>query len=84
MLNSTYFERLEMFLLANTLSDEKKVGHILSSIGATAYLVLQNLFAPANLKDSDLATIKQKLVRHYKPKPPVIDQRFEANRLTSF
>ena len=35
-----YFERLEMFLMANAVEEEKKVGHVLSGIGATAYLVL--------------------------------------------
>ena len=65
-----------MFLLANGVADDKKVGHVLSGIRATAYAVLRNLLAPTEPKDSDLATIKQKLVRYYKPKPPVIGQRF--------
>ena len=55
---------------------------MLSSFGATAYSVLQNLLAPTNLKDSDLATIKQKLVGHYKPKPPVIGQLFIFHQQT--
>ena len=54
-----YFERLEMFLTANTVEEEKKVGHLLSGIGATAYSVLRNLLAPTNPKDSSLSTIKQ-------------------------
>ena len=71
-----YFERLEMFLMANGVRDDKKVGHVLSGIGAKAYAVLRNLLAPTEPKDSDLATITQKLVRYYKPKPPIIGQRF--------
>ena len=71
-----YFERLERFLMANAVEEEKKVDHMLSRIGVTAYSVLQNLLAPTNLKDSSLTTIKQKLIQHYKPKPPVIGQRF--------
>ena len=67
-----YFERLEMFLMANGVRDDKKVGHVLSGIGAKTYAVLRNLLAPTEPKDSDLATITQKLVRYYKPKPPVI------------
>ena len=65
-----------MFLLANDVRDNKKVGHVLSGIGAKAYAVLRNLLAPMEPKESDLVTIKQKLVRYYKPKPPVIGQRF--------
>ena len=74
-----------MFLMANAVEEGKKVGHVLSGIGATAYSVLRNLLAPANPKDSDLATIKEKLVNHYKPKPPVIghEHRNQVNRLTS-
>lgn len=77
-----YFERLEMFLMANAVDEEKKVGHVLSGIEATAYSVLRNLLAPANSKDSDLATIKEKLVNHYKPKPPLIGQRFIFHQRT--
>lgn len=32
-----YFERVEMFLMANAVEEGKKVGHVLSVIGATAY-----------------------------------------------
>ena len=71
-----YFERLEMFLVANGVREDNRVGHVLSGIGAKAYAVLRNLLAPAEPKDKELATIKQKLVRYYKPKPPVIGQRF--------
>ena len=46
-----YFERLEMFLMANTVDKEKKVGHVMSGIGTTAYLVLQNLLALTNPKE---------------------------------
>jgi len=79
-----YLERLEMLLmilrlemlLANGVKEDKKVGHMLSNIGAKAYAVLKNLLAPDELKDSSLASIKEKLIAHYKPKPPVIRQRF--------
>ena len=65
-----YFERLEMFFTLNSVSDEKKVSHVLSGIAAKAYAVLRDLLAPNEPKDSELSTIKQKLVKHYKPKPP--------------
>ena len=35
-----YFERLEMFFTANSVSDEKKVSHVLSGIGAKTYAVV--------------------------------------------
>ena len=77
-----YFERLEMFLAANGVREDNRVGHVLSGIGAKAYAVLRNLLALAEPKDKELATIKQKLVRYCKPKPPVIGQRFIFHQRT--
>ena len=51
-----YFERLEMFLLANDVADDKQVGQVLSCIGAKAYSILKNLLAPNQPKDSTVAT----------------------------
>ena len=71
-----YFERLEMFLSAQGVQRDRKVAHILSDIGSKAYAVLKNLLALVAPKDSSLANIKKALIDHYKPKPPVIGQRF--------
>ena len=49
-----YFEKLEMFLLANGVKDDKKVGHVLSGIGAKAYAILRNLLAPHVIRDGGL------------------------------
>lgn len=71
-----YFERLEMFLTAQGVPRDKKVAHVISDIGSKAYAVLKNLLAPVAPKDSTLPNIKKALFEHYKPKPPVIGQRF--------
>ena len=71
-----YFERLELFLDVNGVRDEQKVPRVLSDMGARTYAVLKNLLAPSTPKDSSLATIKEKLIEYYKPKPPVISQRY--------
>ena len=44
--------------------------------------MLRNLLAPTNPKDSSLSTIKPKLIQRYKPKPPVIGQRFIFHQRT--
>ena len=44
--------------------------------------MLKNLLAPDEPKDSALADIKEKLITHYKPKPPVIGQRFVFHQRT--
>ena len=71
-----YFKRLEMFLSAQGIQRDKKVPHIISDIGSKAYAVLKNLLAPVAPKDSSLTNIMKALIDHYKPKPPVIGQRF--------
>jgi len=71
-----YFERLKLFLDVNGVNDEQKVPRVLSDIGARTYAVLKNLLAPSTPKDSSVATIKEKLIDYYKPKPPVISQRY--------
>ena len=38
--------------------------------------MLKNLMAPSVLSASSLAQIKEKLFSHFKPKPPVIAERF--------
>lgn len=62
--------------MVNTVDKEKKVGHVLSGIGATAYSMLQNLLLPTIPKGGDLATIKQKLAQHRKLKLPLIGKQF--------
>ena len=65
-----------MFLEVNGGKDDQKVACVLSDIGARTYAVLKNLLAPNQLKGSSLDTIKTKLIGFYKPKPPVIAQRY--------
>ena len=80
-LNNMFQETGNVFMASN-VSDEKKVSHMLSGIGAKTYAVLRDLLAPSELKDSEFPTIKQKLVKHYKSKPPVIAQRFIFDQRT--
>ena len=71
-----YCERLELFFTANGVADEKKRAHLLSGLGAKTYAVLKNLTAPETPSDCSLARIKEALINHFKPKPPVIAERF--------
>ena len=71
-----YCERLELFFTTNEVVDEKKVAHLLSGLGTKTYAVLKNLTAPETPLDCSLARIKEALINHFKPKPPVIAERF--------
>ena len=50
-----YFERLELFLAVNKVSDDEKVPHLLSGLGAKTYAVLKNLAAPQKPLECTLA-----------------------------
>ena len=56
------------------------MAHLLSGLGAKTYAVLKNLTAPAAPSGCSLAQIKEKLVSHFKPKPPVIAERFSFHK----
>ena len=75
-----YLERLEQFLAANEVADDKKVPVFLSVVGPTAYGVLKNLLQPALPKDKDYKTITEALKNHYHPKPIVISERFKFHK----
>ena len=53
------------------------MAYLLSGLGAKTYAILKNLTAPSA---SSLAQIKEKLVSHFKPKPPVIAERFSFHK----
>ena len=75
-----YLEQLELFLTVNNVEDEKKVAHLLSGIGARAYAVIKNLVAPQIPKECSLDRIKELLINHLKPRPPVIAERFAFHK----
>ena len=72
-----YFERLQLFFTVNGAEEDKQVAYLLSGLGAKTYTILKNLTAPSA---SSLAQIKEKLVCHFKPKPPVIAERFSFHK----
>ena len=71
-----YLERLELFLTANNIEEQKKVTHLLSRIGAKAYAIGKNFTAPQTPNDCNWNRLKELLINHFKPKPPVIAERF--------
>ena len=44
---SNYLERVEIFFLANSIADGKKVAVFLSVVGGNIYALLRNLLSPA-------------------------------------
>ena len=77
---SVYLERFELFVLANSIPDSKKVLFFLTVLGGNTYGVLHNLMAPDNQKDKSFETITGVLKVHFEPKPLIIAQMFHFHR----
>ena len=73
----TYVDRVELFFLANSIDDEKKVPMFLSLLGAKVYGLLQNLVSPKKPKDCLYKDLVKTLQNHYKPKVIVVYERFK-------
>ena len=69
---SVYLERFELFVLANSIPDSKKVPLFLTVLGGNTYGLLHNLMAPDNPRDKSFETITGVLKAHFEPKPPII------------
>uniref|UniRef100_A0A3P9C9M9 Retrotransposon gag domain-containing protein n=1 Tax=Maylandia zebra TaxID=106582 RepID=A0A3P9C9M9_9CICH len=76
----SYLERLEQWMLANDVSDEKKVCTFLSVIGADTYRLLKNLVSPRVPSTMGYAALTGALSAHYKPTPVVIAERFRFQK----
>ena len=76
-----YAERLEQFLLANGIDDDKKkVAVFITVIGPKAYALLRNLVAPTKPHEKEYKELIDAMQAHLKPKPLTIAERFKFNR----
>ena len=67
-----YLERMDLFLEANAVAEEKKVAVVLSMVGSKAYQLLRNLCSPDKPQSKSYSDLKGILTNHYDPKPLVI------------
>ena len=72
----TYSERLEQYVLANDIQQDKQVPSLLSLIGGKNYSLLRNLIAPDKPSTKAYAELRDILKNHFCPKPLVIAERF--------
>ena len=77
---SAYLERVQMFLVADSIKAEKKVSVLLSVIRGKTYALFGSLLAPEKPKDKMFEQLSDVLQKHFKPKPVVIVQRFHFHR----
>ena len=77
----TYVERLEQYLSANNVTEEKKkVAVMVTVMGAKAYSLLRNLVAPSKPADKKFSELVQILKDHLNPKPLVIAERSKRDQ----
>lgn len=76
----SYLERLEQWMLANEIKDEKKVCVFPSVIVADAYKLPKNLVSPTVPSTMQYPDLVRALSTHYKPAPIVIAERFRFQK----
>jgi len=81
---SSYLERVELFMTANGVAEDKQVAVLLSVIWAKIYSLLRDLLSPTNPKEKSLDQLSQTLKNHFEPKPLVIAERFTFYRRDQF
>ena len=77
---TAYLERVQLFMMANAVKDDKKVAVLLSVIGSKAYGLLRNLLEPERPSEKDLDDLVTVLKQHFEPKPIVVAERFRFYR----
>ena len=76
----SYTERLECWMLANDVKDEKKKPIFLSLVGSKTYKLLKNLVTPDKPTAKSFDELTKALKDHYKPEPSIIAERYRFNR----
>ena len=78
---TSYTERMQEYLLANGVEDDrKKVAILLSTIGEVAYELLSDLYAPEKPNTKTFEQLVDKLKEHWQPKPTVISERYRFHQ----
>ena len=76
----TYVERVNLYLIANDVTEAaKKKAILLSVCGAKNYHILRNLVAPRTPTELDFDEIVTVMQQHFNPKPVVTVERFKFN-----
>eukprot|EP00731_Ephydatia_muelleri_P018557 Em0011g597a len=77
---ASYLERLQCYLLANGVEDDKKRDTFLSCVGRETFGLLRALVAPAKLTEETFQELTAALTAHLTPKPLVIAERFRFHK----
>lgn len=73
---ATYIERVEQYIVANKIENDRKTAVLLSVMGPKTYNLLRNLMSPNKPASKPYKEIVKVLQEHLNPKPLVIAERF--------
>ena len=73
---TAYLERFQMFVLANSIADDRLVPTLLTVVGFTHYTLIRGLVSPELPKDKSFDELVDILKKHYDPEPIIIAKRF--------
>ena len=73
---TAYLERLQAYLDANDIAEEKRASVLVSTIGHKTYAVLRSLMAPETPQKIEHKVLIRALKKHYEPKPLIIVERY--------
>ena len=76
----TYAARLDQFIAANAIDEDKKVATLLTVVGSATYKLFQNLLAPDKPSDKDYDQLCKALKDHLAPKPLIIAERYRFHK----
>ena len=76
----SYAARLDQFLEANSVKEDKKVPTLLTLIGGPTYTLLRNLVSPADPKTKTFKELIDSLTRHFAPAPLAIAERYRFHK----
>ena len=76
----SYLERVDLYLKANSIAEDKRVPFLLTALGPTMYTRLRELLAPDNLAEKSYDDLTTALRNYYEPKRVIIAERFRFNQ----
>ena len=73
----TYIARVELFFIANSIPNEKKVATFLTLLGSKIFHLVQNLVSHKNPADCKYDDLVKAIKTHFKPKVIIIYERYK-------
>ena len=73
---ASYSERVELFLQAHAVPDDRQVAVVLNAVGVKNYSLLRGLVAPARPSEKTVTELLDLLKGHYEPEPVIIAERY--------